>query len=187
MSPAHATLTPDGDPWELTVAGADRVFRLRLGSGSGDTGEIEVSTTGGKTLVERQPFPSGILPHGPEGNRLLETWDADYRGQQLPAWDIGHPADELQKVVKGGTGTKCRAVDLCCGSGTDAILLASQGFDVTAIDVAPTAIARARQKAARAGVKIHWLLADFLKPPGQEPSDFIYDRGCYHVVRDQNL
>ncbi len=26
-----------------------------------------------------------------------------------------------------------------------------------------------------------------MPPPDLKPFDFIYDRGCYHVVRDQNL
>ncbi|PYV20534.1 MAG: hypothetical protein DMG24_22515, partial [Acidobacteria bacterium] len=52
---------------------------------------------------------------------------------------------------------------------------------------APTALGQAEQKARRAGVRVRWVLADVLQPPSLEPFDFIYDRGCYHVVRDQNL
>ena len=59
--------------------------------------------------------------------------------------------------------------------------------DVTAIDIAPTALSQARRKARKAGVSVGWLLADVLSPPNLKPFDFIYDRGCYHVVRDQNL
>ena len=58
---------------------------------------------------------------------------------------------------------------------------------MTAIDVAPTALGQAEQRARRAGASVRWVLADALKPPSLEPFDFIYDRGCYHVVRDQNL
>jgi len=182
-----AKLVPARDVWELTVPADERIMRLWLPTASGGAGEIAVSTATGNTLVEREPLPSGILPHGPEGNPLLESWDADYRGAKPPAWDIGQPADELQKVVNQGTVAKCRAVDLCCGSGTDAVFLAAHGFDVTAIDVAPTALAQAKQKAEKAGVSVRWVLADVLNPPTLEPFDFLYDRGCYHVVRDQNL
>ena len=34
---------------------------------------------------------------------------------------------------------------------------------------------------------MRWLLADVTAPPSISPFDFIYDRGCYHNVRDQNL
>jgi 2-polyprenyl-3-methyl-5-hydroxy-6-metoxy-1,4-benzoquinol methylase len=61
------------------------------------------------------------------------------------------------------------------------------GFDVTAIDVAPTAIGQAQEKGRHAGVSVQWLLANILAPPDLKPFDFVYDRGCYHVVRDQNL
>ncbi len=117
----------------------------------------------------------------------MEQWDADYQGKRPPAWDIGKPADELQKVVSKGKIHPCRAVDLCCGSGTDAIYLARNGFQVTALDIAPTALSLAGRKARAAGVSAQWLLANVLAPPDLAPFDFIYDRGCYHVVRDQNL
>ena len=172
---------------KLTATIGGRIFRLTLPPPAEDAGEIAIATPDGKTLLADRPFPSGILPHGPEGNRLLELWDSDYRGKAPALWDIGRPADELQKVVAGGKIGKCRVVDMCCGSGSDAIYLANRGFDVTAIDVAPTALAQAEEKAAKAHAVVHWVLADILAPPNLKPFDFIYDRGCYHVVRDQNL
>jgi SAM-dependent methyltransferase len=180
-------LNEEAGGWKLTILAENRVFRLDLPPPHEGAGDIAISTADGKTLLSRRLFPSGILPHGPEGTRLLELWDADYRGPHPPAWDIGRPADELQKLVSRGAARGRRAVDLCCGSGTDAIYLAGQGFDVTALDIAPTALGQAERKAHAAGVTVRWVLADVLAPPGLGPFDFIYDRGCYHVVRDQNL
>jgi hypothetical protein len=34
---------------------------------------------------------------------------------------------------------------------------------------------------------VRWILADVTAPPKLGPFDFIYDRGCYHNVRDQSL
>jgi SAM-dependent methyltransferase len=90
-------------------------------------------------------------------------------------------------VIEEGTIHPCRVVELGCGTGTDAIYLASRGFDVTAIDIAPTALSQAQEKARRAGVNVQWLLADVLAPPDLKTFDFIYDRGCYHAVRLDNL
>jgi SAM-dependent methyltransferase len=180
-------LTAGKGPWKLNVTVDGRIFRLTLPSPAEGAGEISVTALDGKTLLGSRPFPSGILPHGPEGNRLLELWDSDYQHAAPALWDIGRPADELQKVVAGGKVARCRVVDMCCGSGSDAIYLASKGFDVTAIDVAPTAIAQAEQKARKSNAYVHWVLADILAPPDLQPFDFLYDRGCYHVVRDQNL
>jgi cyclopropane fatty-acyl-phospholipid synthase-like methyltransferase len=80
-----------------------------------------------------------------------------------------------------------RAVVLGCGTGTNAIYLAQKGFDVTAIDIAPTALNLAEEKAKKANVAVRWLLADVLAPPAQlEPFAFLFDRGCYHGVRRGN-
>jgi SAM-dependent methyltransferase len=183
----HSEMTTRGGLEKLTITAGGKVFHLELPLLDNDAGRIEVSSLRGKALLSRRPFPAGILPHGPEGSRLLEEWDRDYQGAKPPAWDIRQPADELQKAVKSGSVHPGRAVDLCCGTGTDAIYLAHHGFQVTAIDIAPTALSQALQKAQSAGVAVDWLLADVLALPKLKPFDFIYDRGCYHVVRDQNL
>jgi methyl halide transferase len=86
-----------------------------------------------------------------------------------------------QELIQPG-----RLVEFGCGSGGNAIYLAGQGFDVTAIDVAPTALGQARAQADRAGVSIRWLLADVTAPPELEPFDVVFDRGCYHGVRRDN-
>jgi methyl halide transferase len=171
----------------LKLSAVDKVFQLTLPPAQAGAGDIAISNVGRKALIERRPLPSGILPHGVEGVQLLEQWDADYRRKNPPLWDAGLPSRELRKVVEDGTIRACRVVELGCGSGTDAIYLAGKGFDVTAIDIAPTALAQAQEKARKAGVQVRWLLADVLARPKLEPFDFIYDRGCYHEVRGQNL
>jgi SAM-dependent methyltransferase len=175
------------DEWKFTATIGDKTFSLTLPPPSKNAGTIAISNAGGNVLISNRPFPSGILPHGPEGAGLLDVWDSLYRRPEPAQWDIGRPADELQKVISSGRIAPCRVVDMCCGSGTDAIYLASKGFDVTAIDVAPTALGLAMAKARKANVSVHWIVADILAPPEQKPFDLLYDRGCYHVVRDQNL
>jgi SAM-dependent methyltransferase len=170
----------------LTLTTGDRVYRLTLPPADTASGEIAVSGRDGERLLARRLFPSGILPSGPDGKRLLNRWDSRYRADAAPPWDIGRPSSELKEAVEEGVIRPCRAVVLGCGTGTNAIYLASKGFDVTGIDIAPTALNMSRKKAEEAGVKVHWILADVLAPPELEPFDFIYDRGCYHGVRRQN-
>jgi methyl halide transferase len=184
---ARSELTADHGQLKLTISEPHRVFQLNLPPPGEGAGEIAISTANGENLVASRPLPSGVLPHGPAASRLLEEWDSAYRAQRPAAWDIGRPARELQRAVSEGAIRPCRIVDLCCGSGTDAVYLAKQGFEVTAIDIAPTALSLAQQKAREAGASVQWLLADVLAPPKLKPFDVIYDRGCYHVVRDQNL
>ena len=89
-------------------------------------------------------------------------------------------------MVEAGRLEPCRTVEIGCGTGSDAIYLASRGFDFTAIDIAPTALAIAERREEEAGVRVTWLLADVLNPPPLEAFDFAYDRGCYHEVRQHD-
>jgi SAM-dependent methyltransferase len=115
---------------------------------------------------------------------MIERWDRAYRDGKRPSWDARQAAPELVRVVEEEEIVKpCRVVVLGCGSGDNAIYLAQQGFDVTAIDLAPTALRIAEKKADEAGVKVNWMLADVLNVPNLEPFEFVFDRGCYHNVR----
>jgi len=76
-----------------------------------------------------------------------------------------------------------RALDLGCGTGTNAITLARGGFRVTGIDFSCRAIRKAREKASRAGLPIDFLAADVsdlrMLPGGY---DFALDIGCLHSL-----
>jgi ubiquinone/menaquinone biosynthesis C-methylase UbiE len=112
-----------------------------------------------------------------------QRWNDRYQSGDIP-WDTGHPSTELIRTVKEEGIPPGRALELGCGTGTNSIWLAQQGFDMTAVDVSPLALEQARRKAVAAGVRIHFLEADVLNPPPLgEPFPFFFDRGCYHVVR----
>jgi len=183
---ARTRLVPKGNEFHLIVEASQQTYKLILPPADAGAGEIEISRNDAKSHLDRRFFPAGVLPHGREGVRLLELWDGSYRGGKRPLWDAGQPSGELRRVVEQGIIRPGPAVDLGCGSGTDAIYLASKGFNVTAIDIAPTALSQAREKADRAGVKVRWLLANVLSLPRLEPFEFIFDRGCYHEVRFDN-
>ena len=172
---------------QLIVTAGNHIFRWSMPSKGDGPGEIAIMTFEAKELLATRPLPSGILPHSPEGVRLLEIWDGDYRDGRHPKWDTGQPSADLKKAVEEGVIKPGRTVEFGCGTGTDAIYMASQGFDVTAIDISPSAIAQALEKARRAGVSVRFMLADALNPPDIGKFDFIYDRACYHEVRGQNL
>jgi SAM-dependent methyltransferase len=167
---------------EITAEG--NVYQFELPSPKADAGQIEIKTTDGKVTLQRRPLPSGVLPHGPEGTKLLERWDGYYRNGRRPPWNNDMPAAPvLQEAIEKKTIKPCRVAVLGCGSGSNAIYLAKNGFDVTAIDVAPTALGIAQADAKKAGVKVRWMLADVLALPQDKPYDLIFDRGCYHNVR----
>lgn len=167
---------------KLKLTASDRTFTLTLPAEAGDPGAIAVAR-GGKAVLGERFLPAGVMPHGDTGVRRLEGWDRAYRGGRRPGWDVGRPASVLEAAIKDGTVKGGRALELGCGTGTNAVYLARKGFDVTAIDIAPTALTIAQGKARKAKVKVRWLVADVLNLPPLGPFDFIFDRGCYHGVR----
>ena len=110
-------------------------------------------------------------------------WNDRYRDGDLP-WDTGRPSSELQRVISQNTIQPCRALELGCGTGTNSVWLAQQGFEVTGVDLAPLAVERAEERAHAAGVTAHFLVGDVLHLPKLDgPFAFFFDRGCYHAVR----
>lgn len=73
---------------------------------------------------------------------------------------------------------------LGCGTGTNAVYLAFKGFKVVGVEVAPTALTLAKERAGKAKVK--WLVADAVAVPDIGPFDLVFDRGCYHHVQKYN-
>jgi SAM-dependent methyltransferase len=110
-------------------------------------------------------------------------WNANYAAGELP-WDTGVPDEQLVAAVDRGLVAPGRALEVGCGTGTNALWLAQRGFDVVAVDVAPLAIDAARRKAPP-GARCEFVALDFLTDdPPHAPFDFVFDRGCFHVFDD---
>jgi len=110
-------------------------------------------------------------------------WNKNYQDGDLP-WDTGRPSSELQRVVREKGIQPCRVLELGCGTGTNSVWLAQQGFEITGVDVAPLAVEQAEQRARGAGVEVRFVVADVFELPDLgEPFAFFFDRGCYHAVR----
>ena len=80
-----------------------------------------------------------------------------------------------------------RLLDAGCGTGENALLAASRGADVTGIDVAPAAIARARAKASERGLTARFEVADALGLGRLSRTvDTVIDSGAFHVFGDDD-
>jgi SAM-dependent methyltransferase len=117
----------------------------------------------------------------PRPHRDQAGWDQRYVEGDLP-WDSGKPDPHLGRVIEKFGIAPSRGLEIGCGTGTNTIWLAGEGFEMTGVDLAPTAIEKAEAKAAEAGVSCDLMVRDFLSEevPGG-PFAFIYDRGCFHV------
>src|ERR1700680_3511027 len=85
-------------------------------------------------------------------------WDASYHNGPAP-WDIGRPQPAIVRLASAG-GFSGAVLDAGCGTGENALRVASLGLSVLGVDVAESALAIARRKGARRGVDIEFAAAD---------------------------
>jgi SAM-dependent methyltransferase len=100
-----------------------------------------------------------------------------------PRWDTTQPRPELVELTHGRPAG--RALDLGCGTGTDCIYLADQGWEALGVDFAPKAIAIARSRAAASGSSASFTVGDVtrLREAGVHGEfDLVIDIGCYHAI-----
>lgn len=117
----------------------------------------------------------------------VRDWNERYTSKNTP-WDSGRPSEELKFVLTEHAIKPCDALEIGCGTGTNAVYLAQKGFRVTAMDIVPLAIEQARLRAAAAGVEVNFLQGDVLNPPSLDRTfPFVFDRGCYHSLRESSL
>jgi len=114
------------------------------------------------------PEEAGVRADDPYGGRRPtsherqagERWDASYVDGLAP-WDIGEPQPAILRLA--GEGAFAGAVlDAGCGTGENALHVASLGLRVVGVDVAETALSIAREKAAARGIDADFVASDAL-------------------------
>lgn len=109
------------------------------------------------------------------------SWNESYASGFLP-WDTGLPEPVLVEFVAAGGVRPGPSLEVGAGTGTNAIWMAENGFDVLGIDVSPLAVERATAKMGGRDLRCRFAAWDFLAaPPPQGPFQFVFDRGCFHV------
>ena len=109
------------------------------------------------------------------------SWNESYAAGQLP-WDTGQPEPLLVEFVASGGVTPGAALEIGAGTGTNAIWMAEQGFDVLGVDVSPLAVEKAHAKMEGRALRCRFAALDFLAAPLPGTGfQFAFDRGCFHV------
>ena len=90
-----------------------------------------------------------------------DEWDGRYASAEQ-VWS-GQPNGAL--VTLAGTLPAGRVLDVGCGEGADAVWLAAEGWQVTAVDVSQVALDRAEAAAGAAGVTVRWVCSGLLEAP----------------------
>ena len=110
-------------------------------------------------------------------------FEAAYRNG-VPPWDIGRAQPAIVRLAEQGI-VAGEVVDIGCGTGENALYLASRGLVVTGLDAAPTAIARAREKSALRGSSATFQVADALALEALGRTfDVAIDCGLFHTFSD---
>lgn len=94
------------------------------------------------------------------GDAPRRDFELAYR-EGTPPWDIGRPQAEVVRLAEEG-GFVGDVLDIGCGTGENALHLAALGLRVVGIDASPSAVERARAKAAARGFALPFLVADAL-------------------------
>ncbi len=114
----------------------------------------------------------------------IAGWNQRYLLRNRPGEDFDAPPTALlvetaQQLLPG------RALDLACGTGRNALWLASHGWTTTAVDGASAAIETLRARAKKLGVSVDAQVADLQKAEysiGFQRWDLITI--CYYLQRD---
>ncbi|HOB58673.1 MAG TPA: class I SAM-dependent methyltransferase [Methanoregulaceae archaeon] len=104
--------------------------------------------------------------------------------QERPPWDIGRPQQEIVRLEQTGqiTGT---VLDVGCGTGDNALFLASCGHEVVGLDSVERAIEAARRKADERSLSATFIRGEILslREIGRT-FDTVIDSGLFHTLSD---
>lgn len=116
---------------------------------------------------------------------IFEEWTRAIAGQ----------GDTLSSFIRSKLATPITeattVLDCSCGIGTQAIGLAKHGFNVTATDLSPVSVARAKEEAATFGIELNVGVADFRSlakdVPGLYDVVLSADNAIPHLLTDEDL
>jgi SAM-dependent methyltransferase len=138
-------------------------------------------STQGDTPPDEFPLPP-LRPHNSD-LREKSGWEARYQRGETP-WDLGGPPPCLVDLLARLDGAPLRVLVPGAGSGHDAIAWARAGHQVTAVDIAPSALALLHEHAAAAGVQVETLEADLFALPSERDASFdaVWEQTCFCAI-----
>lgn len=109
-------------------------------------------------------------------------WETRYQSGDMP-WEKGEASPGLVDFLSAHPQIERGLVCVPgCGFGHDARVWARAGFDVTGIDLAPSAIRQARERTDAAGLKAHFDVCDFLRDEPPQIFDWIFEHTLFCAI-----
>ncbi|MFN6500984.1 MAG: methyltransferase domain-containing protein [Nostoc sp. DedQUE01] len=113
-----------------------------------------------------------------------EAWEKRYQEHRDP-WDLGCPAPPFINLLASDQAPKPgRMAVLGCGSGQDAMLFSTAGFDVTGFDFADSAIARASTIAKARELNVQFLQRNIFELEAEflHTFDYVLEHTCFCAI-----
>jgi amino acid adenylation domain-containing protein len=166
--------------WKAHLTGDVRLYEVALTHGEvfDPANEESVTQLAGAARATREWLTKRAA--GPR-----ERWEAMWsRDDFAPPWLGRGVSKEIADAVEcGWFATGGAALDIGCGEGAVAGWLAERGFPSVGIDIAPSAIARARARFPERPGTLEFHLVDVCRerPPDRQYRVLV-DRGCFHEL-----
>jgi methyl halide transferase len=104
-----------------------------------------------------------------------QRWEQRYVQRHTP-WDRGRPSPALIHWLEHERLPEGRVLIPGCGYGHEVMELCRRGYSVTAIDIAPSALADLESRLSRLGLEAEVVCADWFRWEPQTPFDAIYEQ-----------
>ncbi|WP_126456778.1 methyltransferase domain-containing protein [Sulfuriflexus mobilis] len=104
-----------------------------------------------------------------------DEWENRYQQGQT-GWDRGEPSPNLLYWIEREFLKPCRILIPGCGNGHEVLTLAEKGFDVVAIDIAPTPIENLRKVLKDKQLSVELIQTDFFTCEFEKSFDAIYEQ-----------
>lgn len=115
---------------------------------------------------------------------MQKDWfETAYEG--TPPWDIGRHQPAFERLAAEGR-VASPVLDAGCGTGENALFLASRGFEVVGVDAVAAAVQTARDKAVARGLRAEFLVRDALSLQDLGATfQTVVDSGLFHTFDDE--
>ena len=166
-------ITNDGIPFVLSRKAQAELFNL---ADSFDDDSITL----GNSKIQTHDF---YIENPENKNSPKSFWTDIYNESPSPPWNLEGPHPELPSILSQIKLTKRRVLVPGCGFGHDAALFAEQGHIVTAMDISPEAIAKAKELYGHLP-QLEFICADIfnLDEGYREQFDIVFEHTLYCAI-----